>query len=96
MEDIANSFLEDNTDNFYNIATKYKNIVENKLIDHKLKEFRRSRSKKLNVPAYYVFTDEEMNKLIINKPKSIDDLKDILPEIKIKCHGKQIIKLINE
>lgn len=96
MEELANSFLENNTDNFNNIVNKYKLKIEDKSLEHKLKEFRRDKSKKLNIPAYYVFTDEEMNKLISNKPNSINDLKDILPEIKIKCHGKQIIKLINE
>ena len=96
MEELANSFIKDNTDNFNNIADKYKEKVGNKLLEHKLKTFRSSRSKKLNIPAYYVFTDEEMFKLISNKPKTLEDLNDILSDIKIKCHGKQIIKIINE
>lgn len=96
MEELANSFIEDNTDNFNNIADKYKEKVDIKLLEHKLRAFRSSRSKKLNIPAYYVFTDEEMKKLISDRPKDLNKLKDILSEIKIKCHGKQIIKLLNE
>ena len=96
MEELANSLLEYNTNNFNNIADKYKSVVEEKNIEHKLRTFRRNQSKKLNIPAYYVFTDEEMFKLISNKPKTLEDLNYILSEIKIKCHGKQIIKIINE
>lgn len=96
MEELANSFLTSNTSNFNNIANKYKERVEDKSLEHKLRTFRRDQSKKLNIPAYYVFTDEEMFKLISNKPNTIDNLNNILPEIKIKCHGKQIIKIINE
>ena len=96
MEDLANSLLQYNTVNFNNIANKYKTIAEEKALEHKLRTFRRDRSKKLNIPAYYVFTDEEMIKLISNKPQTINQLNNILSNIKIKCHGKQIIKLINE
>ena len=38
--------------------------------------------------AYYVFNNEEMDKIIDKLPQSIDDLKDILPLVKIKKHGK--------
>ena len=95
MEDIANSFLDNNTNNFYNIADKYKNDVVDKLLESKLKTFRRDKSKKSNIPAYYVFTNEELIKLISNKPKTLNDLKNILPEVKIKCHGKEILNIIN-
>ena len=51
----------------------------------------------MNVPAYYVFTDEEMKNIISSMPKTIEELRSlkILSEIKIKCHGEEIIEIIN-
>lgn len=52
----------------------------------------------MNVPAYYVFTNDEMNKIIEEKPKTIEELRknNILSQIKIKCHGKEIVKIVGE
>ena len=52
----------------------------------------------MNIPAYYVFTNEELDKLIETKPKTIDELKqtNILSQIKISTHGELIIKEINK
>ena len=96
MEELANSFLEEHSDNFNVIADKYKNRVEDKKLEHELKLFRNDKAKKNNIPAYYIFTNEELNNIIVNKPKKINDLKTILSDIKIKCHGKQIINIINK
>ena len=51
----------------------------------------------MNIPAYYVFTNEELDKLIEVKPKTIEELtnSNILPAIKIKTHGEKIISIIN-
>jgi len=80
--------------NDLNILDKY---INNNL-EKELKEFRKERSKKMNIPLYYVFTDEEMNNLIRYKPITIDELriKKILPDIKIKCHGNEIINILNK
>ena len=50
----------------------------------------------MNVPAYYIFNDEELNKIITLKPVTIEKLKEILPSIKVKIHGNDIIKILNE
>ena len=50
----------------------------------------------MNVPAYYIFTDKELDLLLIKRPKNIEELKLILSEIKVKCHGEEIIKIINK
>lgn len=52
----------------------------------------------MNVPAYYIFTDEELNNILEIMPKTIEELKKkrILTDIKIKCHGEEIIKIINK
>lgn len=59
--------------------------------------FRKERANELNLPAYYVFNNEELDKLIEARPKTIDELvnSNILPPIKFKTHGKQIIDIIN-
>ena len=64
-------------------------------LKERLIELRKNRSKEMNIPAYYVFTNEELDKLVKIKPKSVEDLKGILAPIKIKIHGVQIIEKIN-
>lgn len=50
----------------------------------------------MNIPAYYVFTNDELDKLIELKPKTIDELKslNILTPVKIKTHGEAILEEI--
>lgn len=52
----------------------------------------------MNIPGYYVFTNEELEKLIDFKPYSIEKLKElnIISKIKLKTHGEEIIKIINK
>lgn len=71
-------------------------IIEEKLKD-KLIEFRIARAKEMNIPAYYVYTNEELDKLVELKPKSTEELYSlkILSPIKIKTHGDLIINIIN-
>lgn len=95
MEGLANSFLTDNIDSYHNIADNYNEVINENRIESKLKQFRREKSKKSNLPAYYIFTNEELKLLIKNKPKTIDELNKILPQVKTKCHGNQILKIIN-
>ena len=94
MEELAKSFLDSNIDYYHNIADNYNDMITKKRLESKLKQFRRNKSKKSNIPAYYIFTDEELKMIINNRPKNLDELNDILPEIKIKCHGNQILKII--
>ncbi len=101
MKDAAESWLRVSVENKTNIADKYKDKIETvnkKELEIKLKEFRKQRSKEMNMPAYYIFTDSELEELLENLPKTIDELRKskILTEIKIKCHGEAIINVINE
>lgn len=52
----------------------------------------------MNVPAYYIFTNEELVRLMEEKPKTIEELKEknILSPIKVKCHGEEIIEIMNQ
>ena len=72
-------------------------IIEDNLKE-KLIEFRTTRSKEMNIPAYYVYTNEELDKLVELRPKSIEELKslNILSPVKIKTHGELIIKITND
>ena len=97
MLKIANKFLEINTNDYCSLASKYNQTISNdEELLNKLKSFRKEKSKEMNVPAYYIFNDEELNKIIALKPMNIESLKEILPSIKVKVHGANIIKIVNE
>ena len=105
MEEMAKSYVdlsakeEINYYDYYkekycnNISISIKDDLKDKLI-----EFRKNRSNEMNIPAYYVFTNEELDKLVELRPKTIEELKNanILTTIKIKTHGEEIIKVINK
>ena len=92
--------LKENIDYYDYYKKKYcSSLVEstNDDLKDRLISFRKKRSKELGVPAYYVFTDKELDRLVEIRPKSIEELRttNILPPIKIKTHGEQIINEIN-
>ena len=104
MEKEAKFFLSINKENNNDYYEYYKNkcinqqtkpINKDKLKD-KLLEFRKKRSNSMNIPAYYVFTNDELDKLIEMQPTSIEELKQckILSTIKVKTHGELIIEII--
>ena len=90
--------VEDNT-----VSVSEAKVVEEEVeisIDemrNKLKVFRTETARKMNIPPYYVFNNDEMEKLIEARPKSLEDLKalNILPSVKINTHGKGIIEVLN-
>lgn len=73
-------------------VNKSKEEIRNRLI-----EFRTRKSKEKNIPAYYIFTNEELEKILEKLPQTIEELKSfsILSEIKIRLHGKEIVDIIN-
>ncbi len=99
MLTLANSFLEANSCNDRSsLVEKYKNILlQEKELKNKLKELRLKKSNNMNVPAYYIFTDNELNSLLLKRPKTLDQLKNmkILSNIKFNLHGKDILNVIN-
>lgn len=92
-------FLKNNI-SLNNALSKIENSCKDNSIDslkEKLIEFRRKSSKEKNIPAYYIFNNAELEKIVENKPKNITELKKlkILSDIKIKIHGQNIIDIIN-
>lgn len=72
-------------------ATDYKEILKSKLI-----EFRKKRSNERKIPAFYVFNNEELDKIIEKLPQTLEELHPLLPYVKIKNHGREIINIIGE
>ena len=98
----AETWLSRSVSNNTSISNKYLSAIKDKDdkadLENKLRTFRKEKSKSMNVPAYYIFTDEELNNLLKIMPKTIEELKikRILTDIKIKCHGEEIIKILNK
>ena len=104
MEEIAQSYVNlsvKEKNNYYEYyKDKYCTDLEKNNIDEMkaiLIELRKNRSKEMNIPLYYVFTNDELDKLLELMPKTIEELKkaNILSPVKIKVHGKYIINTIN-
>lgn len=80
-----------------NTQTKILNIKQkDELLKNKLIQFRKTKSGELNIPAYYIFNNQELEQLISTKPKTIEELTNskILSQVKVKLHGKEIINII--
>lgn len=108
MEAIANRFMsyhiekESTYENKYTIDENYVEMPKlaegyKKDLVSKLKEFRKQKSVSNNIPAYYIFTDKELDDILASNIKTMEELKasKILPEVKVKLHGQEIIDIIN-
>lgn len=96
MEEFAQKFIEDDYTEKSGFSEKYKKMFEDDILLGELKEFRKEKSKKRNIPAYYIFTDAELDNIIKNIPKTVDDLTGLLSPEKIKYHGDEIIEIIKK
>lgn len=105
MEEMAQSYVDLSSKEEINYYDYYKekycydvSAPINDDLKDRLIELRKNRSNEMNIPAYYVFTNEELDKLVELRPKTIEELKNanILTTIKIKTHGEEIIKVINK
>lgn len=104
MKEIAESYLKlslkENIDYYLYYKNKFNLKEELETADSlkdRLLELRKERSNSMNIPAYYIFTNDELDKLVELRPKSIEELKNanILTPIKIKVHGEKILEEIN-
>lgn len=71
--------------------------ANNEDIKNKLINYRKTKSQEKNIPTYYIFTNEELNLLLTHLPKTYQELEksNILSNIKLKLHGREIINIIN-
>ncbi len=100
MEEMAQSYIDLSTKEEINYYDYYKekycnniSVSKNDDLRNRLIEFRKNRSNEMNIPAYYVFTNEELDKLVELRPKTVEELKNanILTSIKLKTHREKII-----
>lgn len=104
MEQWANHFIKLNVEkeeNFENVFEDCEDKVESSntdILKERLIEFRKQRSKEKNIPAYYVFNNDELERILEILPKTYEDLKKskILTDVKINSHGKDIVNIINQ
>ncbi len=112
MREFAQSYLNSNVSNPINYYEYYKkkfNLYNKNTIEileeenpkdtelrERLRQLRTVRSRELNKPAYYVFNNEEMENIIRIKPKTYDELRRILPDVKVNTHGRAILEEINK
>lgn len=80
-----------------NSIAKEKEVNKTDDLRAELIKFRKKRSMEMKIPAYYVFTNDELEQLITSRPSSVEKLKNnkIISPVKIKTHGEEIIKIIN-
>ncbi len=108
MEEWARYFLGLNVkrDETYDVSEKIEDGKENsnvelfdyELLKNKLMEFRKKRATEKNIPAYYVFTNDELSKIIRLMPRTVEELRDskVLTDVKVNAHGKLIVDIISE
>lgn len=105
MEELAQSYINlssnETIDYYEYYKKKFALVNDNALADdleERLIKLRKKRAVELKIPAFYIFTNNELAKLVAIKPKTIDELKEanILTSIKIKNHGEVIIEEINK
>ncbi len=104
MEELAKSYVELSSKEETNYYEYYKDKYCQSLdvfkddLKERLIKLRKERSTKMHLPAYYIFTNEELDKLVEIRPKTIEELKkaNILTPVKIQTHGDSIIEEINQ
>ena len=101
LENAAASYLDACDKYNEDWYTYYKNLfcneefIKESNLNKKLRDFRVKRATEMKCPPYYVFNNEELDKLVEIRPKTINELEGILSPIKIRVHGGEIIKIIN-
>lgn len=97
-QNYANLCINENIDYYKYYKDKFCKNDNLDNLKERLVELRKTRASQMKIPAYYVFTNIELEKLVELKPSSIDELKklNILSPVKIKTHGESIINEINK
>ncbi len=74
------------------------NMYADNTLRDRLIALRTARKNAMNIPAYYVFTNNELDQLLKQRPTSMEALikSNILPPIKVKTLGDAILAEINK
>ena len=61
-----------------------------------LKEYRYNKSKEEKIKAYYIFNNAQMEDIIKKSPKTMEEIREILPYGDIKCskYGEDILDIV--
>lgn len=95
MEKTAEWYMHINVPVNKNYEEDYK-LEEGEVgLKEKLIAFRTATAKEKKIPPYYVFNNDELKNILASNPKSLDDLRKILPDVKVNVHGKKILEIIN-
>lgn len=65
-------------------------------LDTKLRLYRIKKADEFHVDQKNIFSDTAIDRLVTFKPKTLDDLENILPKIQIKLLGEDLLKIIND
>ena len=96
-----NSSIKENIDFYEYYKNKFCNNAK-EIVNDNLKErlinLRKVRAAEKKIPPYYVFNNDELDRIVELRPKTIEELKksNILTSVKINSHGKAIIDEINK
>lgn len=95
MEWLASTKKQSNTTSNISETSNSKNTIFE--IRKELIQYRKKKAQEKNIPPCYVFTNEELDKMLVLKPRTYSDLSGamILPDIKLKLHGKEILEIFN-
>lgn len=65
-------------------------------LEEALKQLRMNIATKQNVKAFHIFTNKTLDELVLKKPCSVSDLKDIqgIGDVKINAFGKELVEII--
>lgn len=94
LKDIAS----DNNEEIKSEESKNNNDIESLPVYRALKEYRYRQSKIENIKAYYIFNNSQLELLIRENPKTIDELKGIKGFADVKCskYGEEILKILSQ
>lgn len=104
MQDCAERFLLLYVNNKNSICERLiRDINENEKSQCDMEElkmrlinYRKQKSEEKKIPAYYVFNNEELEKILKERPTTLQEMKEknILTDVKINLHGREIIEIV--
>lgn len=96
-----NKFTKNSRESFYSKTNTKDNIINigdtTAKLESELRNLRKRKAKELNLKAYELFTNKNLELLLEKLPKTLNDLNslEIIPPTGSKLIGEDIIKIIN-